>query len=400
MKTEKINSPTLRVLKRELNRIIERKTLYLLAIILPIILFTLYTNIYKNELIRKVPIAVCDQDRTPLSRLVIRYIESTSTMTNVVNASSIDEVKDLFLKGKIVGAFFFPPNLESDIKSGKPGTVIIFKGTHNIITGNYIYNDGVKICKTVSAGILLKKFKSAGMTTQQATNYINPIRFQSQILFNPNYSYETYLVPGLLTSTLQMIIMIVAVLIISSEITHDTFKELVSVADNKLMAVVIGKSVPHLLIHTSTALMILGIFFSVFNIPINGSILFTALFTIFFVITSFFYGFLISVLLSDQQMATEAAIFINTPAFLFSGFTFPIHGMPLLHQLYSQTIPYTHFLIGFLKLYQINTPISYAYPEFIKLSGFLIVSVVLTLIVLKLRINKAKVQSIAGATND
>ena len=400
MKTKKNNSPTLSVLKREFHRIVERKTLYLLSIVLPIVVFTLFANIYKNELIRKLPVAICDQDRTPLSRLIIRSLESTSTMTNAVNASNIDEVKDLFKKGKIAGAFFFPANMESDIKSGKTSTVIVFKGTHNIITGNYVYNDGVKICKTVSAGIVLKKFKSAGMMQQQAMNNISPIRVQSQILYNPNYSYENFLVPGLLTVTLQMIIMVVAALIISSETSHDTFKELVREANYRVFPILVGKSIPHILIHSSTALMILGIFFTIFNIPIHGSILYSVLFMIFFVITCFYYGFLLSVMFSDQQMATEAALFINTPAFLFSGFTFPIWGMPLLHRIYAETIPYTHFLYGFLKIYQMDAPLRYVKPEFTALSLFFIVSFVLTIIILKLRVNKEKNTLTAEVKND
>lgn len=390
METKKNNSPTLLILKREFHRIVERKTLYLLSIILPIVIFTLFANIYKYELVRKVPIAICDQDRTPLSRLIIRSIESTSSMTNVSNCSSIDEVKELFMKGKIAGAFFIPPNMESDIKSNRQSAVIIYKGTHNLITGNYIYNDGVKIIKTVSSGVVLKKLKSAGFGQQQAMNYVNPIRVQAQILYNPNYSYESYLVPGMLTVTLQMIIMVVAALIISSEITHDTFKELAAAAKYRMFPVLIGKSVPHIIIHSSTALMILGIFFHVFNISISGSILYTTLFMLFFVITAFYYGFLISTIFADQQMATEAVLFINTPAFLFSGFTFPIWGMPMLHQIYSQTIPYTHFLTGFLKLYQMNTPLSYVKPEFIYLSLFLVISLAGTCVILKLRINKEK----------
>lgn len=400
MKNKKNDSPTLMILKREFHRIVERKTLFLLSVILPIVFFTLYANIYKSELVRKVPVAICDQDRTPLSRLIIRSIESTSSMTNVKNVASIEEIKDLFLKGKIAGAFFFPPNLESDIKSNRYSAVIIFKGTHNLITGNYIYNDGVKIVKTVSAGVVQKKLRSAGLGAQQAANFLSPIRVQTQILFNPNYSYESYLVPGLLTVTLQMVIMMVAALIISSEISHNTFNELAAAAKYRVWPVIIGKSIPHILIHSATALMILGIFFSVFDIPINGSVLYSVLFLLFFVITSFYYGFLISCVFADQQMATEVAIFINTPAFLFSGFTFPLWGLPLVHQFYSQTIPYTHFLTGFLKIYLMNTPLSYIKSEFIALSWFLSISFILTIVVLKLRLNKAKRIPIQELKND
>jgi ABC-2 type transport system permease protein len=389
MKNEKINSPTLAILKRELHRIADRKTLYILSIILPIILFTIFASIYKFELVHKVPVAICDQDHSETSRLIIRYIESTSSMTNVINVNSISEIKAQFLKGNIQGAFFIPEHMESSLKNGKSTGVILFKGTTNLVTSNYIYNDGVKIIKMVSAGAVRKKLLSAGLKEDQAMNILSPIRVQTQILFNPNYSYENYLTPGLLTVILQMIIMVVAVLLISSEITHNTFRELTDLAGGRIFPVLIGKSIPHLCIHSATALMILGVFFTLFNIPILGSVLYTVLFLLFFVIVSFFYGFAIGTVFPDQQMATEVALFINTPAFIFSGYTFPLWGMPEVHQLYAQTIPYTHFLTGFLKIYQMNAPIKYALPETLKLSVFLVVSFIVIMIMLKIRMRKS-----------
>lgn len=400
METKNQNSPTIKILKREFQRITHRKTIYIISIFLPIILFTLFAMIYKNELVRKVPVAVCDQDHSVTSRLLTRYLESSSAMTIAATPRSVDEIRDLFYKGKIQGAFFIPRNMEEDLKNGTSVSVIVFKGTSNLITSNYIYNDGVKICKTVSAGVVLKKFKSAGFKDAQAMNMVNPVRVQSQILFNPNYSYENYLVPGLMTVVLQMIIMVVAALLISSEITHDTFKELIAIANNRILPIIIGKTIPHLLIHFATSMMILGIFFTVFNIPVEGSVLFTLLFLLFFVLASFFYGFFLSTIFSEQQMATEAVLFINTPAFIFSGFTFPLWGMPLVHQIYAQTIPYTHFLTGFLKLYQMNSPVEYAVPEILRLSAFLIVSLIGIAIMLKLRIRKTIKLSVKEPGND
>jgi len=397
---DKINSPTLAVLKREFRRIAERKTIYVISVVAPIILFTLFASIYKYEIPRKLPIAICDQDRTETSRLAIKYLESSSAMDIKYNVHSVDSIKELFWAGKIYGAFYFPENMETSLKNGKSTNVIIFKGAANIITANYVYNDGYKICKMISAGGVVKKIGSAGFSAQQAMNIANPIRVQAQILFNPNYSYENYLVPGLMVAILQMIIMMVAAIIISSELTHDTFNQLVTVAQNRVMPIVIGKSIPHLFLHMATSLMIFGILFTVFNIPINGNIIYVMLFMFFFVAAAFFYGFFISVICKDQQMATEAALFINTPAFIFSGFTFPIWGMPLVHQIYAQTIPLTHFLNGFLKLYQMNTPVHYVWPEIIKLSMFLFVALAGTIIILKVRILKINKTKAREITND
>ena len=110
--------------------------------------------------------------------------------------------------------------------------------------------------------------------------------------------------------------------------------------------------------------------------------LFGILFTFYFIIVSFFMGFFISCIFRDLFVATEVAVFINTPAFIFSGYTFPLWGMPKFHSIYAQIIPFTHFLNGFLKLYQYNAPVHYLLPEIGILSIFLAGSVILSLLFL------------------
>ena len=225
MKTSK---SILNIMKREFGRIAERKTLYMLMIILPIVLFFLYALIYKNEIVRELPVAICDNDHSQLSRTLTEFVESTSSMAVVKYVNSVDEIKQAFRRGEIQGAFYIPEDFEKTIKFGKPSTVVIYKNTSNLIIGNLILKDGSAVVKTFSGGVLLKKLRSKGMGVDQAMNIVNPVKLETQSLYNPNYSYESYLVPGLLAVTLQMLIMISSVIVISSEFTHNTFKELIN----------------------------------------------------------------------------------------------------------------------------------------------------------------------------
>jgi len=92
-----------------------------------------------------------------------------------------------------------------------------------------------------------------------------------------------------------------------------------------------------------------------------------------------FLGFGISLIFKKELIALDLAIFYNSPAFVFSGFTFPIWAMPWLNSAYAQIIPFTHFLTGFLKIYQLDTPIHFIWPEVWKLLVFLLVAFVMIL---------------------
>lgn len=383
-----MNNALQNIIIREFHRIAERKTLYLLIIILPIFILLFYPMIYRQELVREIPVVIFDADHSSLSEKIIQMIESTSSMKIVNYASSIDEIKKYFLNGTIGAAFYFPHGMENEIKTGKNSTVVVYKNTSNLIIGNMIMKDASTIIRTASAGILLKKMTSKGMMADKAMNIINPIKIETQSLYNPNYSYLNYLVPGTLAFTFQMMIMIASVLVLSSEFTHETFPELLKISNNNLALILLGKTIPHFLIHASTALFIVGVIFPLFGIKIFGSVIVLILFFLLFVLACLMLGLLISSIFHDQLFATELAVFINTPAFIFSGFTFPLWGMPFIHSAFAQILPFTHFLTGFLKIYQMNSPLNNISGEVSVLLSFVVVSFLLTLLALKHQVNK------------
>ena len=86
-------------------------------------------------------------------------------------------------------------------------------------------------------------------------------------------------------------------------------------------------------------------------------------------------GLAISIVLKNQQTATEAAMFINTPAFIFSGFTFPLWSMPYAHNLFAQIIPFTHLLNAYMKFFLMGGSVQYILPEIRTLFIFLVISV-------------------------
>lgn len=378
-----------KIIFREFKRIGERKTLFLLEIIFPIFIFILFSEIYKEEVIRELPVAVFDIDNTNLSRKFSWYLDSSPTLKVIDNVNSIDEIKNMFKKGKIQGAFVFPKDFEKDAKSGKSSSIVTYKNSSNLLVGTYILKESSTIINTIAGSATLKKLISQGKSKESAMAIVNPIRIETASLYNPTYSYENYLMPGLVTFIFQMLIMLAAVIVISSEFSHETFGELIKFADNKAYKILIGKCLPHLLIHLSTIVLILGIIFPLYNIEINGSIMLLFGLLVIFVFASFMLGILISTIFNDQLFATEIAVFINTPAFIFSGFTFPIWGMPFIHTVFAQILPYTHFLSAFLKVYQMGAAIGYVFNEIIILSLFGIGSIIISLIVLRLKMNSA-----------
>ena len=223
-------------------------------------------------------------------------------------------------------------------------------------------------------------------------NIINQIKIGTSVLYNPNYSYENYLVPGLTTFSIMMIIIVSSVLIISSEFAHNTFNDLVELSRNRISVIILGKIIPHLTVHAVNIIILVGLIFPLFHINNYGSSLSIILFMIFFALVTLSLGIMISSFFHNQMFATELALFIVTPAFIFSGLTYPLWSMPAGFRFIADLIPYTYFLSGYIKIAQMNAPLKYLVPDLISLTIFLIIALTATVIGLRSNVSKSLLQ--------
>jgi ABC-2 type transport system permease protein len=104
-----------------------------------------------------------------------------------------------------------------------------------------------------------------------------------------------------------------------------------------------------------------------------------------FIATNAMLGMMVSSIFKDENIAMDASFIYNSPAFVFSGFTFPILAMPSFDKWYAQIIPYTHFLKAFTKGVEMNTQMSFLNQHVISLLIFFLVGYVVTSVVLFFR---------------
>ena len=99
-------------------------------------------------------------------------------------------------------------------------------------------------------------------------------------------------------------------------------------------------------------------------------------------------GMMLSAISNNLLFVTDVALFFTSPAFVFSGFTFPRWAMPWYDRFYADIMPYTHFLDGFIKLYFMELPLSYATPEIFKLLVFIGITFPLSIVFFQRKVNQ------------
>ena len=363
-----------RVAVREWRRLFSRRDMLWLILLLPSLVFLVFGAIYWRGAVSDIPIVICDLDHSELSRLLTRSLESTRSLRITGYVHSVEDIRQGFQRGEWQAAVVMPRDLEARVKTAKPASLVLYRNQGNIIIGNLVYKDALAVIKTVSAGILIKKFRSVGMTDEQALAAANPIRLDVRSLYNPYYNYAQYLLPGLLTAMLQMSWMMSAALVISTEFKENSVSRLWAESAHSPWALLVGKATPYVMIGIVQFVVLFLVVLLLGKTAAPTCWLATLGFTLIFLLTSQSLGLMISCLVHDPMFATEISVFINTPAFLFSGYTFPVWGMPALHTLIARILLFTYYLGGLIKVFVMDQPVWSVWRESLILSGFLLVS--------------------------
>ena len=368
-----------------------------LMLIVPVIVFILLAFIYIKGALREIPVAVYDEDHTELSRTIVDFINSSASMKVTYYLSSQDDLETFFLNHDEHAIFRIPHGTQRDVMKGKNTNIQALTNSSNIIYGNVLLREAYTIVGTVSAGITIKKLVANGLTEDQALNIAMPIAVNAKPLFNPIYNYLYYLVPGLMTVLLQMIVFFISTRSINTEYNNNTFADLVKTSKNSALNIILGKSLVYFLFSIGIT-MFMALIFIAFGIPFKDKLAELLILFSVFILSNMALGQMLSATIDDEMLALDIAFFYNSPAFVFSGFTFPMFGMPFFDSLYAQFIPYTHFLYAFFKVYQIGAPLSTISSGILILTLFTIVGFITTFVALRIRIKQTKNLNLTTAT--
>jgi len=371
-----------KLIRREICRFAKDKVMIALAIVIPVIICLIFVVIYDTGAITELPVAVYDADNSEVSRMFCRALDASSSMKIVDNVNSIPEIEDGIRKGIYQGGFYFPANMERDIKANRQTPPVLYKNSQNIIVCNYLLREGLTILRTYNAGVLLKKLRLKGASDEQGMAIVNPISVDVSVLYNANFSYLSFLSPGFIFVQFQMTIMLSALLVFVREFERKTIDSALAIVNNNRALFILGKALPLFLVHCCMAIIILCIAFPLGKIYLPGSYPAVICITLLFVLASFIPGLLLGAVVHDSFYVTELSIFINMPTFIYSGYTFPLWAVPGLFVAFAQIMPFTHFFTAFFKVAQMNVSITYAFPEICKLLAFIILPIPLLFLAL------------------
>lgn len=331
------------VLRRELWRIRHQPIYLTVMVILPLFSFLLLSLIFSGGVPRDIPIAVLDRDNTTLSRKLTTMIDATPTAAVSYRIQDMAEGERMMLEGRIEAIVAIPQNLEKDIYSNTPCSVVAYVNGLNLSANGLLNKDIITTVSTFSTGVAMQILMKKGLSEKQAYSQAMPVYFDKHVLFNPYINYSYYLLPSFMPMMLMIFALMITILAIGSELKAGSSGEWFAVAGGRTWAALIGKLLPSTIIMILLLLTMNTIMFKWIGVPLNGNLTMLTISGVLFVLAYQSIGVLVVSLLSNLRLSLSIGGGYSVLAFTFSGLTFPFIAMDWYVVLLSKFFPFTFY---------------------------------------------------------
>lgn len=373
---------------REFKLFFNNKVLRMLFIGAPIMYGFLVGSVYEKGKVTDLPIVVVDEDRSAMSQKLIQMFTENEVIKVVSILGSTDQSRKTALEKEAPCVVLIPKNFETQILLKRYPELTVFVDASNTLTANFA-SSSINVCAaTFKAGIQIEALKKQGVPANMASTQFEPFRttFIKENIRSGNYLY--FMLPGVLLTVFQQVLLLGLALSFSSEFEKGTFKDLVNKISNPF-GLIFVKVTPYLIMSVGILLLYYG--FSVFyRLPLQTEVFPFALATILFILAVCFIGILGSILLPDQLKATEVLMVVATPSFILSGFTWPLSQMPQWVQYIAGVIPLTHYLKIYRTLFVEHGQLAKLGAPLFALLLISIICLLLAVVFLSIKIKKLK----------
>lgn len=287
--------------------------------------------------ITNLPIMVLDHDHSQSSREFMVALENTGTFNQPEYVSDMPTIEDALNRGQINAAVVIPPDFNEKMTSptGTPTLFVILNGAESTpaieakraITG---------LTQDMGERITIQRL---GLPPDEFAGFNPSLR----VWFNEALSEALYTTPAELGLMLEFTVLLFAALAFSRERELGTLEQLL-VMPFSSMEIIVGKSIPVIIIGFADFLLMLTMVHFAFDVPVRGSLPLLLVLAFGYLMVELGKGLVVSVISRTQHQAFLLVLLVGMVDFMFTGYAAPVEGMPQVLQWFANVIPAHHWL--------------------------------------------------------
>ena len=302
-----------------------------------------------NMDIQNIRLGVMDLSRSQESRAVVESFDVSRYFSVVRVIDHEGEIRDILDRGAVEAVLKISSDFTKRIKREENTTIqLIIDGT-NSNTATLISQYATSLVLTFSQELLtgwLDHQLSLQLLNQKTDELkrFGQVTLQERAWYNPSLTSRLFFVPGVIAMIVMLVITLLTAMAVVREKEIGTLEQLM-VSPLRPRELILGKSIPFILIGYADMLLVTAVAVFWFRLPIRGSFPLLVLSTSVYLLSALGVGLFISTVSQTQQQAMMTNFFFFAPMILLSGFVFPIANMPRIIQFITYANPIRYFLV-------------------------------------------------------
>lgn len=350
---------------------------------------TLYSFAYHNQILTSMPIAVVDNSHTPASRDFIRAFEASPNVEVKYDAEDLESARQLFFERKVYGVMMIPSDFEASISKSEQTKISLYADASYFLMYKQMFTAFTSALMYKNVEIESARFVASGLPDVDAVSLAEPIVLNTEVLYNPEGGYATFVMPAIMLLILQQTLLLGIGIIGGTQRERGLYKKMCDQGGKhySIFSILAGKVSSYFGFSILICFVVFGVYYKVLGYPIRSSDLETLLFFIPYILSSILLGITISTMFRYRETAIIVLVAWSLPFLLISGVSFPKEGInPFLYGL-GKLLPSSSAINGFNRLHIMGASIKDIASEWNMMWILTGTYFVLAYFALKIRIN-------------
>ena len=351
-----------RMLVKEFIQVLRNPRMRAVLFVMPVVQVLVIGYAVSTD-VRHVAMAVYDLDRTPATRDLLSRFEGSGCFDIVRRITSEPEVQEVLDSGEAKAVLRLDRGFAEDLAGSRTAQAQLILDGSDSNTASVVLTYASRISADFNRAVMAQRFsRSAGLRLEA-----DPVTLVSRAWFNANLDSRNFFVPGVLAMLVAVLTIILSSMSIVREREIGTMEQIMVTPIGRL-EFILGKTIPFAAIGFIDVALITLIAVFWFNVPLLGNPLILFLGTGLYLLSTLGVGLFISTVSSTQQQAMMTAFFFMLPAFMLSGFVYPIANMPRVVQLLTYLNPLRYYLVIIRGVYLKGLDLQVLWPQMLALA--------------------------------
>jgi ABC-2 type transport system permease protein len=329
----------------EWQRVLALRGAFILLVVAPLAYGIYYPQPYLNQILRKIPIAVVDNDLSDLSRRMVQTLDASGAVSVVSRANTLAEAHAAVDRGEAFAVVGIPPGTERDVLKGETVHVPVYAdATYLFIFRTTANGIGVAI-NTLSSELAAGGARTDGSLVKAALASASPADVLLQPIFNPVGGYASYVVPAAFVLILQQLLL-----------TGASILTVVALAQpvGGALSSVLGRGIAHLTIYLPALALYFIVLPRFYGFSTLGQPLQLFALVSLFVLATSFMGQAAGAWFRYPETPTLIFLGISLPQFFLAGFSWPREAIPSEVQPVGYIFPSNFAIDGIVRIDQLG----------------------------------------------